>query len=150
MPSSVVTCPSCGTRNRVPAAATGSPRCGRCQNPLPWVVEGDDATFDEIAGSGPLPVVVDLWAPWCGPCRTVSPILDQLATELAGRFKLVKVNVDQAPAVQARFRVQGIPTLVALNGGSEVSRQVGAAPLPQLRAWVLSALEGAGGAQSQP
>jgi thioredoxin 2 len=131
-----VACPSCGTRNRVPPAAFGFPRCASCKQPLPWVVDADDTTFAQVADRSPLPVVVDLWAPWCAPCRTVSPLLEQLAAEFAGRCKLVKVNVDQAPRVQARFGVRGIPTLVALRNGREVARHVGAAPAATLRSWI--------------
>jgi thioredoxin 2 len=136
----IVACPACGTRNRVPVAASGTPRCGRCKQPVPWIVDADDATFGDAADRSPLPVVVDLWAPWCGPCRTVSPILEQLATEFAGRCKLVKVNVDAAPGVQARFAAQGIPTLVVLRRGAEADRHVGAAPLQVLRDWLESSL----------
>ncbi|MDP9420025.1 MAG: thioredoxin [Actinomycetota bacterium] len=142
-PIPVVACPSCGTRNRLPAAAAGTPRCGRCQSALPWIADADDATFLDIAEHSPLPVVVDLWAPWCGPCRTLSPILEQLAREFAGRCKLVKVNVDEAPATSARFAVQGIPTLVALRDGREVGRQVGAAPGERLRGWISANLASA-------
>ena len=136
--ASGVACASCDTRNRVPAAASGSPRCGRCKRPLPWVADAGDETFAETAERSPVPVVVDLWAPWCGPCRTISPILEQLAAESAGRWKLVKVNVDQAPQTQARFGVRGIPTLVVLREGREVGRQVGAAPADRLRSWISS------------
>ena len=83
-----------------------------------------------------MPVVVDLWAPWCGPCRTVGPILEQLAGEFAGRVKLVKVNVDEAQRTSGRFDVRGVPTLVAVRQGREVARQVGAAPVDRLRAWI--------------
>lgn len=81
-------------------------------------------------------MLIDLWAPWCGPCRQVGPLLEQLATERAGRLKLVKVNVDESPRTQARFGVQAIPTLLLFSDGREVGRQQGAVPLPQLRAWV--------------
>ena len=81
-------------------------------------------------------MVVDLWAPWCGPCRVLGPSLEQLAGELAGKVKLVKVNVDEAPGVQRRFAVRGIPTLVILREGKEVGRKVGAAPLAELRSWL--------------
>ena len=83
-----------------------------------------------------MPVVVDLWAPWCGPCRVVGPALEQLARDLAGKVKLVKVNVDEAPGVQRRFAVRGIPTLVVLRAGEEIGRKVGAAPLADLRSWL--------------
>jgi thioredoxin 2 len=128
----------------VPPAAGGVPRCGRCHQPVPWIVDADDQTFSQRAEDGQTPVLVDLWAPWCGPCRAVAPALEQLAGELAGRVKLVKVNVDQAPGVQRRFGVQAVPTLVLLRGGREVARRVGAAPLGPLRSWVESSLASAG------
>lgn len=132
----VVACPSCGTRNRVPAAATGTPRCGKCKANLPWIADAGDVTFADVVERSPIPVVVDLWAPWCGPCRVVSPVLEQLAAEFAGRCKLVKVNVDENPSLSARFGVQGIPTLIGVRAGHEVSRQVGAAPAHRLRDWI--------------
>jgi thioredoxin 2 len=91
-------------------------------------------SFAEVADAGSLPVLVDVWAPWCGPCRTVSPVLDRLAHELAGRVKLVKVNADAAPGVASRFSVQGIPTLLLMRRGQVVARQTGARPEPALRA----------------
>ena len=136
----VVACPSCGTRNRLPAAAEGTPRCAKCHRAMPWVVDADESSFAVVADGATQPVLVDLWAPWCGPCRMVSPALEQLAGELAGRLKLVKVNVDVAPAIQRRFGVRGIPTLVLLRDGREVARKVGAAPLAALRAWVTAAI----------
>ena len=139
--TTVVTCPNCGRRNRVPAAATGTPRCGNCHQPLPWIVDAGDDTFAEIAENVSVPVVVDLWAPWCGPCRMVSPALSQLAAEMAGRVKLVKVNVDEAPQPQRRFGVQSIPTLLVLRRGEVTARQVGAPQPPALRAWLDRALQ---------
>lgn len=136
MAAAVVTCPSCSTRNRVPAQASGVPRCPSCKSPLPWVAAADDETFDQVSDSSKVPVLVDLWAPWCGPCRQVSPLLEQLASERAGRLKLVKVNVDNSPMTQARFGVQAIPTLLLFRGGRQVGVQRGALPLPALRAWV--------------
>ncbi|HEY4466000.1 MAG TPA: thioredoxin [Streptosporangiaceae bacterium] len=136
----VVTCPHCGRKNRVPAAAEGTPRCGNCHQPLPWIVDASDENFAEVAEAASVPVVVDMWAPWCGPCRMVSPALAQVATELAGRIKLVKVNVDESPKLQQRFTVQAIPTLMVLRHGQVVARQAGAAPAPALRAWVEAAI----------
>jgi thioredoxin 2 len=140
----LITCPNCGRRNRVPAAANGTPRCGNCHKPLPWIVDAGDDSFAEIADAASVPVLVDLWAPWCGPCRMVSPALEQLAAELAGQLKLVKVNVDNSPGLQRRFSVQSIPTLLLLRNGSVAARQVGAAPAPQLRLWVEQTLQAAG------
>jgi len=132
-PVSVLTCANCGKRNRIRPSERGSPHCGSCGKPLPWVVDATDGTFDVEARSS-APVLVDLWAPWCGPCRYVSPILEELATENAGRLKVVKVNVDENPALSARFDARSIPTLVVLRDGRVVDRVVGALPKPQLAA----------------
>jgi thioredoxin 2 len=136
----VVVCPHCGRKNRVPAAANGRPRCGSCHKPLSWVAEADDESFAERVERAELPVLVDLWAPWCGPCRAVSPALENLARDRAGRVKLVKVNVDESPATTSRFGVQGIPTLLVLYRGTVVARQTGAAPEQALRQWLDQAL----------
>lgn len=138
--SSVVVCEVCERKNRVPAVATGIPRCGNCKAPLPWITEADSATFDDVADSSMIPVLLDLWAPWCGPCRIVSPALERLARRYAGRVKLVKVNVDEAPDISRRFGVQGIPTLLVLNQGQVVARQTGAPPEQALQAWLDRAL----------
>jgi thioredoxin 2 len=143
--ASIVRCPNCGRKNRVPSvASSGTPRCGHCGAPLPWITDGGDDTFAEIVETSSVPVLVDLWAPWCGPCRMVSPALETLARDLGGRIKLVKVNVDNAPDVARRFSVQGIPTLVLMRGKDELARQVGAAPEHALRSWLEGALEAAG------
>jgi thioredoxin 2 len=91
-----------------------------------------------------VPVLVDLWAPWCGPCRMMAPALEQLARERAGRLKIVKLNVDDHPAIAARYRVQGIPLLVLARDGEELARLTGAAPLPRLQGWLDSQLTPAG------
>jgi thioredoxin 2 len=141
MTSGIIRCEHCGQANRVPAAAAGTPRCGNCHEALPWIADADDSTFGEVAEAARIPVVVDLWAPWCGPCRMVSPALEQLARDLAGQVKLVKVNVDVSPQISQRFQAQAIPTLLVLSAGQVIARQTGAAPLPALRAWVDNALE---------
>jgi thioredoxin 2 len=142
MASGLIRCGHCGQANRVPAAAAGTPRCGKCHQPLPWIADADDTTFREVAEAARIPVLVDLWAPWCGPCRMVSPALEQLARDLAGQVKLVKVNVDTSPRVSQRFGAQAIPTLLVLRGGQVTARQTGAAPLAALRTWVDNALAG--------
>src|ERR1700733_14225852 len=140
MASEVIKCPHCGQANRVPAAAAGTPRGGKCHQPLPWIADADDTSFGEVADAAKIPVIVDLWAPWCGPCRMVSPALEQLARDLAGQVKLVKVNVDVSPQISQRFAAQAIPTLLVLRRGQVTARPPGAAPLPALRAWVDQAL----------
>ena len=129
----IVACPSCGTRNRVTAVARGVPRCARCQTMLPWLVEADTASF-EAEATASVPVVVDLWAPWCGPCRMIAPVLEDLAARHAGRLKVVKVNVDDEPELAARFDARSIPLLVVLRDGRPVERIVGALPRPALEA----------------
>ena len=140
MSNEIIRCPDCGRRNRVPGAAAGTPSCGSCHKPLPWVVNSDDASFAEVAEDAALPVLVDFWAPWCGPCRMVSPALQLLAGELAGQIKLVKVNVDESPRLQQRFGIQSIPTLMVLRDGQVIARQTGAAPADALRGWLQQSL----------
>lgn len=135
-----VTCLHCGRRNRVPDSAVGAPRCGNCHEPLPWIVDASDGTFADVAERASVPVVVDLWAPWCGPCRMVSPVLAKVATDLAGRIKLVKVDIDDNPQIARRFEVQAVPTLLVLDHGRILSRQAGAAAEHILRKWVEEAL----------
>jgi thioredoxin 2 len=112
------------------------------------VVEADDETFREVVDEATLPVLVDIWAEWCGPCRMVSPTLERLSEQYAGKVKLVKVDADKAPGVSRRFGVQAIPTLLVLQRGREVSRQIGAAPEAQLGQWLQAAL--AQGADGNP
>ena len=120
----------------MPDAAKGRPRCPGCKADLPWIVAADDQSFDAVADAGRLPVLVDLWAPWCGPCRQIGPWLEKLAQERAGKLKLVKVNVDHSPRTQAELGVQAIPTLVLFKGLEEVGRQTGALPPRELTAWL--------------
>ncbi|MGV1089548.1 MAG: thioredoxin [Mycobacterium sp.] len=134
--SDVVSCPQCGKRNRVPASSTGKPRCAHCQTWLPWIVNAGDGDYSAVVDKAAVPVLVDLWAPWCGPCRTVSPALEQLAAEYAGRLKLVKINVDDAPQTSQRLSVQAVPTLLITRSGKILARRAGAAPVAALRVWL--------------
>jgi thioredoxin 2 len=138
--SQIIVCPDCGRKNRVPDAAPGKPSCAICHSPLPWSVTAGDDTFDRVAAGSDLPVLVDLWAPWCGPCTVVSPLVERASQAFAGRLKVVKVNVDEAPGLASRFGARGIPTLLLLDHGRELSRQVGAVPWQQLERWIQSTL----------
>lgn len=138
-----VSCPGCGARNRISHTAAGRPRCGKCKHDLPWIDEVSGQEFHSVIASSPLPTLVDLWAPWCGPCRVIAPALEKLAADRAGSLRIVKVNVDQAPEVSAQLRVQGIPTMVLFDKGVEISRQVGAMPGERIARWVDTATAGA-------
>jgi len=124
-------CPHCAATNRVPAARIGDePVCGRCGKPLldGRPIELGDADFDAVVTASKVPVLVDFWAPWCGPCRAMAPAFEQASRTLKGRALLVKVNSDENPALSARYAVRSIPTLVRLSGGRETQRQSGALP----------------------
>jgi thioredoxin 2 len=133
MAAGVVECPSCGTRNRVPAVASGVPRCASCKASLPWVVDATDADFDTVAATSTA-VMVDLWAAWCGPCRMVAPVLQQLAATHAGHLKVIKVDVDANPLLASRFAAQSIPLILIMKDGEVRERITGAKPLPVLAA----------------
>jgi thioredoxin 2 len=139
--SDVVACTSCGQKNRLKPDPTGSPKCGKCGTALPWLVDAGSAGFRAEVSSA-LPVVVDFWAPWCGPCRMVAPVLEQLARENAGRLKVVKVNTDENQELAAQFQARSIPLLVVMKGGREVDRIVGALPKPALAARLAPHLAG--------
>jgi thioredoxin 2 len=140
MVTRIVRCERCGRKNRVPAAASGSPRCGNCHAPLPWIADADNESFAEIAEQSAVPVVVDLWASWCMPCKMVSPALEQVARELAGKVKLVKVDIDASPKLAERFSVAAVPTLMVMRRGEVIAHRAGAAPAPALRSWVEGAI----------
>ncbi|HEX8090867.1 MAG TPA: thioredoxin, partial [Blastocatellia bacterium] len=130
----LIPCASCGATNRVPLEKLrdkAQPVCGRCKSPLalanhPVVVT--DANFAREVAQSPLPVLLDMWAAWCGPCRIIAPVIEQLAAELAGRVRVGKLNVDENPQVTARFGVQSIPMLLVFKDGREVDRLVGVQP----------------------
>jgi thioredoxin 2 len=130
--TAAVVCRRCGATNRVDFEKAGKglqPVCGRCKAVLSAtsdVLEVSEARFDEQVLSSPLPVLLDVWAVWCAPCRGMAPIIEELASSLSGRLRVAKLDVDQNPAAAARLRIQGIPTLILFKEGREVTRMIGA------------------------
>jgi thioredoxin 2 len=130
-----IVCAHCGATNRLPAVRLADdPDCGRCHRPLLTgaPIELDDLSFDRFVQNSTLPVLVDFWAPWCGPCRQMAPQFDAAARQLKGRALLVKVNSDDSPETSAKFSIRSIPTLVRLQGGVEQRRQSGAVGAAQI------------------
>jgi thioredoxin 2 len=137
--SVIVRCGHCGTKNRIPQARINErPVCGKCKSPLPVgqgldrPVDITDATFDSEVLSNRGTVLVDCWAPWCGPCRMVGPVLEQLAREYAGRIKIAKLNVDENPQTASRYAIRSIPTMLLFNRGEMVDNLVGALPKQEI------------------
>ena len=131
-----VSCQHCGRTNQVPASGREVPRCGTCQRPLPWITAAADDDFAEIAEAAGIDVLVVVWAPWCPICRRANPALERLARVLAGRLKLVQVDVTQSPALQQRFVIEAVPTLMLIRGALVRGYRAGAPPEPSLRAWL--------------
>ena len=134
-----VACAHCGRLNRVDLArAADGPKCGACGRaiPLDRPMRLTDAAFDRVVADSPVPVLVDFYADWCGPCKMMAPVLDQVARERTGRVLVAKVDTDANPAVSQRFGIRSIPTLVAFRGGAEVARELGALPKPRLDALI--------------
>jgi thioredoxin 2 len=135
----IVACGGCGQKNRVPFGAGGA-RCGGCGAPLSQPGEPIEVptaeSFDALVRDAALPVVVDFWAPWCGPCRMVAPELQRVAAANAGRYLVVKVNTDAVPELGERFRIRSIPTMAVFEGGREVARTSGARPAADIETFV--------------
>jgi thioredoxin 2 len=138
-----VVCTHCNSVVRVPTARLSqSPRCPKCHNPLfeGKPIELRTANFDQHVNRSDLPIVVDFWAPWCGPCKMMAPHFETAARRFEPRARLAKVNSDEEPALSSRFGIRGIPTLIALRGGREIARQSGAMDLSSLERWLTAVI----------
>jgi thioredoxin 2 len=140
----VIGCSSCGQKNRVVYGHLGDAvKCGRCKNDISATATplevNTTADFDRLVAQSSVPIVVDYWAPWCGPCRMVAPELAKVAARSGGKFLVVKVNTDALPDLGERFRIRSIPTMAVFSGGREVTRTTGARPAAEIEHFIASA-----------
>jgi len=146
--AALIACPTCHTLVRIPQSRLADhPVCARCKSPVlnGDIVELDAESFVAHAERSTLPVLVDFWAPWCGPCRMMAPVLERLAVDSRSRLLVAKVNTDEQPALAARFGIRSIPTLILFRQGREAARHSGAADLGSLKRWIDGALSAGGG-----
>ena len=140
--SNLTSCQSCGAKNKVPARhLTDKGRCGACKASLPPVhapIEVDEFAFDEITTQAKVPVLVDFWAGWCGPCRMAAPEIEQLAREMAGQALVLKVDTEAHPELAERFKIQSIPNFLVFRDGRLISQRAGVAPRSEMRRWLES------------
>jgi thioredoxin 2 len=142
-----VECDSCGKQNRVSSEKIAQglrPKCGECGHPLSNVpsspVVVTDKTFAELVERSTTPVLVDFWAPWCGPCHSLAPVIDEIAADLTGKIRVGKLNTDESPAIAARFQIRSIPTLIIFQNGREVDRLIGVQPKSQILGRLMNVL----------
>ncbi len=140
--SIILLCTECGTKNRVPILRINdAPKCGKCSTSLSvesltQPINVTDNTFDKVVFSSALPVLVDCWAPWCGPCRAIAPVLDELSIKYSGKLKIAKLNLDENPAIGSRYSITSVPTMLLIKNGQIVDKLIGALPKEQLESQI--------------